>query len=70
MKKWTESSLGQTIPPIMKIDKKPISNMEEAEEAIKFAKGKELASIKAKNKRRENSIWGSPDKESNSRMNK
>lgn len=41
--------------------KKTISNMEAAEEAMKFAEGKELSAIKAKNARRENSIWGSPD---------
>lgn len=36
--------------------KKTISNMEAAEEAMNFAEGKELASIKEKNERRENSI--------------
>ncbi|MCZ2260498.1 small, acid-soluble spore protein tlp [Sporosarcina sp. G11-34] len=36
--------------------KKTISNMEAAEEAMKSAEGKELASIKEKNARRENSL--------------
>ena len=36
--------------------KKTISNMEAAEEAMKFAEGKELESIKEKNARREDSI--------------
>lgn len=36
--------------------KKTISNMEAAEEAMKTAEGKELASIKEKNARRENSL--------------
>ena len=36
--------------------KKTISNMEAAEDAMKFAEGKELATIKEKNERRENSI--------------
>ena len=39
--------------------KKTISNMEAAEEAMKFAEGKELESIKEKNARREDSITGS-----------
>ena len=38
--------------------KKTISNMEAAEEAMKSAEGKELASIKEKNKRREKNIRG------------
>lgn len=36
--------------------KKTISNMEAAEEAMKYAEGKELATIKEKNARREESI--------------
>lgn len=36
--------------------KKTISNMEAAEEAMKSADGKELASIKEKNARRQNSL--------------
>jgi len=36
--------------------KKTISNMEAAEEAMKSAEGKELASIKEKNARRQNSL--------------
>ncbi|MCZ2258098.1 small, acid-soluble spore protein tlp [Sporosarcina sp. G11-34] len=36
--------------------KKTISNMEAAEEAMKFAEGKELDAIKEKNARREDSI--------------
>lgn len=36
--------------------KKTISNMEAAEAAMEFAEGKELASIKEKNARREESI--------------
>lgn len=43
--------------------KKTISNMEAAEDAMKFAEGKELESIKAKNTRRENSIFGSHNEE-------
>ena len=39
--------------------KKTISNMEAAEEAMKFAEGKELETIKVKNARRENSITSS-----------
>ena len=39
--------------------KKTISNMEAAEEAMKFAEGKELESIREKNARREDSISGS-----------
>ena len=38
--------------------KKTISNMEAAEEAMKFAEGKELESIKEKNARRQDSITG------------
>ncbi len=38
--------------------KKTIRNMEAAEEAMKFAEGKELESIKEKNARREDSITG------------
>lgn len=38
--------------------KKTISNMEAAEEAMKSAEGKELASIKEKNERREKNIRG------------
>lgn len=45
--------------------KKTISNMEAAEDAMKFAEGKELESIKAKNERRENSIFGSHNEEKN-----
>ena len=36
--------------------RKTIGNMEAAEEAMKFAEGKELQSIKEKNARREESI--------------
>jgi small acid-soluble spore protein (thioredoxin-like protein) len=38
---------------------KTIGNMEAAEEAMKFAEGKELEAIKKKNARREESITGS-----------
>ena len=38
--------------------RKTISNMEAAEEAMKSAEGKELASIKEKNARREKSMRG------------
>ncbi|QUW22940.1 small, acid-soluble spore protein tlp [Sporosarcina sp. Marseille-Q4063] len=38
--------------------RKTIGNMEAAEEAMKFAEGKELQSIKEKNARREESITG------------
>lgn len=38
--------------------KKTINNMEAAEEAMEFAEGKELAAIKEKNARREESIDG------------
>lgn len=38
--------------------KKTINNMEAAEEAMEFAEGKELASIKEKNARREENIEG------------
>lgn len=41
--------------------KKTINNMEAAEEAMKFAEGKELEAIKARNERRKNSIWGSSE---------
>lgn len=46
--------------------KKTISNMEAAEEAMKFAEGKELEAIKDKNKRRENSIFGSHNEDNQS----
>lgn len=36
--------------------KKTINNMEAAEEAMKFAEGKELTAIKEKNERRKDSI--------------
>ena len=39
--------------------KKTISNMEAAEEAMKFAEGEELESIREKNERREDSITSS-----------
>ena len=42
---------------------KTIRNMEAAEEAMKFAEGKELVSIKEKNARRQNSITGSENEE-------
>lgn len=45
--------------------KKTIGNMEAAEEAMAFAEGKELAAIKAKNARRESSLWGSSNEEKN-----
>ena len=45
--------------------KKTIDNMEAAEDAMEFAEGKELAAIKAKNARRENSIWGSSHEDKN-----
>lgn len=41
--------------------KKTISNMEAAEEAMQYAEGKELDTIKAKNERREGSIEGLRD---------
>ena len=47
--------------------KKTIGNMEAAEEAMAFAEGKELAAIKAKNERRENSLWGSSNEEKNNK---
>lgn len=46
--------------------KKTISNMEAAEEAMKSSEGKELASIKEKNARRENSIKGLMNEKNNS----
>lgn len=45
--------------------KKTIRNMEAAEEAMKFADGKELEAIKKKNERREESIWGTSDDNDN-----
>lgn len=44
--------------PNNEILKKTIDNMEAAEEAMHFAKGKELDKIKAKNDRRKESIEG------------
>ncbi|WP_172370832.1 small, acid-soluble spore protein tlp [Sporosarcina jiandibaonis] len=46
--------------------KKTISNMEAAEEAMKFAEGKELESIKEKNARREESLTRSGNEENRS----
>lgn len=45
--------------------KNTIGNMEAAQEAMAFAEGKELAAIKSKNARRENSLWGSSNEEKN-----
>ena len=43
--------------------------MEAAEEAMKFAEGKELASIKEKNARRENNMRGLVGNEENEEKN-
>lgn len=46
--------------------KKTIDNMEAAEDAMKFAEGKELAAIKEKNERREASLRGLQNEENKS----